>query len=128
MGLQCIFFKGLYLLDHMNIFRNGYSGGTGGTEFIDVVPPNAKRIAAIQLRVGAYLDAIQTVYELVDGKMAPQPMRSGDDSGNPAEFVLEGDEYLTGICGRYGNSVDSIVFQTNNRKSPVFWGACQGEL
>lgn len=98
-----------------------FSGGRGGTEFSDKDIPVGARISEVRIRSGSYLDSIQTVYTLPDGRQY-EGIRHGGNGGNLKVFKLDPDEYIVAISGRHGNYIDSLVIHTNKRKSPAYGG------
>ena len=96
-------------------------GGAGGNEFSDYIPPGNARIKVIHIFTNEYIDAIQFGYLDDKGEIALLP-KVGGDGGFAYQFVLDEDEYLTGICGRYGWYIDQLCFHTNKRKSETFGG------
>jgi len=96
-------------------------GGSGGNEFHDYIPPNEARIKVVHVFTHEYVDALQFGYLDASGEMALLP-KIGGDGGFAYQFVLDEDEYLTGVCGRYGWYIDQICFQTNKRVSETFGG------
>jgi hypothetical protein len=75
----------------------------------------------VRIRAGDLVDAVQVMYALPDGRTSAGP-RHGGRGGREYTFSLDGDEYITGISGRYGDLIDSIRIHTNKRTSPVFGG------
>jgi len=96
-------------------------GGAGGNEFRDYSPPGNARIKVIHIFTNEYIDALQFGYLDDKGEIALLP-KVGGDGGFAYQFVLDDDEYLTGICGRYGWYIDRLCFHTNKRKSETFGG------
>ncbi len=96
-------------------------GGPGGRAFLDAEAEPGARVIAIQVHSGEYVDSVQLVYMLSDGRTAMGPLHGGP-GGQLGVFHLDADEYLTGASGRAGEYIDSIQFQTNQRTSPVFGG------
>jgi hypothetical protein len=56
-----------------------------------------------------------------DGRTMEGPRRGGT-GGRGDVFRLDSDEYVTGIYGRFGDYVDSLVIRTNKRTSQTFGG------
>jgi hypothetical protein len=46
----------------------------------------------------------------------------GGSGGRLSVFSLDPDEYITGISGRYGDTIDSLRIQTNKRASQLYGG------
>lgn len=104
-----------------NVQLTAIAGGRGGSAFSDREIPEGARITEIQVRSGDYIDSVQIVYVLRDGRSFKGPMHGGS-GGRSNVFRLDSDEYLIGISGRYGNYVDSLTFHTNKRSSATFGG------
>jgi hypothetical protein len=96
-------------------------GGSGGNAFSDPEPDQGARVVEVQVRSADYVDSVQLVYALRDGRTVMGPQHGGA-GGRLSIFHLDADEYLTGISGRTGSYIDSIRFQTNKRTSPTFGG------
>jgi hypothetical protein len=97
-------------------------GGGGGSSFSETMLQSAGRIAEIHVFSGDWVDAIQIIYALPDGKTV-SGRRFGGNNGKEGIFRLDADEYITSISGRYGDYIDSVVFQTNRRSSARFGGS-----
>lgn len=99
----------------------GPSGGYGGSPFIDSIPSGAVA-DSVQIRNGAYIDALQMNLRLLNGQIQEMDQHGGD-GGTAETFSLNDDEHITAISGRYGQYVDSIRFHTNMRVSPTYGGS-----
>ena len=97
------------------------AGGGGGSQFSDSGIPEGARVSAIRVRFGDFIDSIQMIYTLRDGRTFEGAVHGGG-SGRASVFRLDADEHLTGISGRYGDYIDSLAFHTNKRTSPTFGG------
>jgi hypothetical protein len=97
------------------------AGGRGGSPFSDEEIPAGARISEIRVRSGRNVDSIQAVYTLQNGRSIEGRVHGGT-SGNIQTFRLDSDEYIIGISGRCGDFVDSIIIETNKRRSPTFGG------
>lgn len=97
------------------------AGGSGGSAFSDSEIPFRSRISEIRIRCGAFIDSIQAIYTLQEGTLFEGPVHGGS-GGRSFVFRLDQDEYVTGISGRYGSNIDSIVIITNKRTSQKFGG------
>lgn len=115
----------------MRTFKCGYSGGrrTGddpeeqaGREFSDEATREGSKIVEVRLRHGRLIDSIQLVCEIPDGERHELPAHGGG-GGQLSVFTLDRDEFLTGISGTYGASVDTIRLHTNKQTSAPFGGA-----
>jgi len=97
------------------------AGGGGGSPFTDAEPQAGARISEIRVRAGDMIDSVQIVYALPDGRTYEGPVRGGR-GGRLSVFILDPDEYVTGISGRSGDRVDSLRIHTNKRTSPLYGG------
>jgi hypothetical protein len=104
-----------------NADETAVAGGRGGRAFADRDVPAGARIAEVRVRAGEWLDSIQVVYALADGRTV-EGSRHGGTGGNVSVFRLDRDEYVIGLSGRSGERVDSLRIQTNRRTSQVFGG------
>jgi hypothetical protein len=105
-----------------NANQTEIAGGGGGSPFSDQEIPAGARISEIRVRSGRNIDSIQAIYTLQDGRIFEGPVRGGG-GGSTAVFRLDSDEYIVGIFGRCGEYVDSIVIETNKRRSQQFGGS-----
>jgi hypothetical protein len=101
--------------------QDGYYGGRGGNPFADPALPPGARISAVRVYSGDYVDGLQLVYTLSDGRTTEGALH-GNRSGRRNDFNLDANEYLIGISGRYGKYVDSLTIRTNRRTSPAYGG------
>jgi phage tail protein X len=97
------------------------SGGRGGQPFSDQDIPAGARIAQIRISAGDTIDSLQMVYLLPDGRTV-QGQRHGGSGGRLNIFQLDQGEYVIGIFGRFGATIDSLGIQTNRRASPIYGG------
>jgi phage tail protein X len=96
-------------------------GGSGGDGFTDFQPPADTRIVEVRIRSGDTVDALQMVYSLPNGRTVTGP-RHGGTGGRQSTFRLDANEYVTGISGRFGDTIDSIRIHTSRRTSPTYGG------
>jgi phage tail protein X len=96
-------------------------GGRGGDEFADFQPPAGARVAEVRVRAGDTIDALQIVYALPNGRTTMGP-RHGGGGGSQTIFRLDADEYIIGLAGRHGDTIDSLSIITNRRTSTRFGG------
>jgi hypothetical protein len=96
-------------------------GGQGGGAFSDPEIEQGARVVEVQVHSGDFVDSVQLVYMLRDGRTVTGP-RHGGPGGRLAVFHLDADEYLVGVSGHAGDYIDSLEFQTNKRTSPTFGG------
>lgn len=99
--------------------RFGPYGGGGGAYFEDQIPMGSN-IIEVQIRAGTFIDAIQILFR--SGAQTMSFPRRGGPGGGFYSFVLQGGEFITGIRGRHGIYVDSIIICTNMRESPPYGG------
>lgn len=100
------------------LFKHGPSGGTGGVEFEDVIPPGA-RLSKITIRHGSRVDAIGISYEPMEGGVIDLPLHGGE-GGEEDTFSIDPGDFLVGISGRYGSRVDSITLHTYKGSSRTY--------
>jgi hypothetical protein len=105
----------------MQVAESIIAGGRGGTAFSDSKVPLGARVAEVRLWIGDFIDAVQMTYVLPGGRIL-EGARHGGSGGRPYVFRLETNEYITGISGRYGDNIDSLVIQTNRRTSQSYGG------
>lgn len=98
------------------------AGGGGGSAFSDRDIPQGARISAVRVRTGDFVDSVQMIYTLTDGRTFEGTVHGGR-GGRSNVFQLDADEYITGISGRYGNYIDSLAIHTNKRTSPAYGGS-----
>ncbi len=101
--------------------QDGYYGGGGGNPFADPAMPSGARISAVRVYSGEYVDGIQLVYTLANGRTSEGALH-GNRGGRRNDFNLNSDEYIIGLSGRYGRYVDSLSIRTNKRTSPAYGG------
>jgi hypothetical protein len=89
----------------------GPVGGEGGTEFADKALPEGARVVGVRIRHGQYIDGIELIYKTADGKEEGLGWHGGD-GGEEETFRLEDGESITGITGRAGTLVDSLMIVT----------------
>ena len=97
------------------------AGGRGGRTFADFQVPADARVAEVRIRSGERIDAVQMMYVLSDGSSLAGPQHGGS-GGRVNVFRLDSDEYITGLSGRYGETIDSLRIETNKRTSALFGG------
>jgi hypothetical protein len=94
-------------------------GGSGGMLRKDPVA-GVQKIIAVLVSAGILIDMLQLI---VSKNGNPQALvQHGGDGGHLTPFVLDNNEYLTGITGRYSLYVNSITLHTNMRASQRFGG------
>jgi hypothetical protein len=97
-------------------------GGNGGNAYSDPVIQTGGRVIAVQIQAGERIDSVQFTYSLPNGTTASS-LRHGGSGGQANTFQLDRDEYIVGLSGRYGETVDSLRIITNKRTSQVFGGS-----
>jgi hypothetical protein len=121
-----VFAAAILLFGGMSGFPQQYSttdiaGGRGGNAYSDYPPATGTRVAEVRIRAGDTIDAVQMVYSLTNGSTVVASQHGGM-GGRPAVFSLDADEYIIGLAGRYGDTVDSLRIVTNKRTSQTFGG------
>jgi len=97
-------------------------GGPGGDAFQDTSIPVNARIFEVRVSAGSFIDSVQLVYELPDGRTLAST-RHGGSGGQTNSFRLDADEYIIGISGRHGQNIDSLRIHTNKRASQLYGGS-----
>jgi hypothetical protein len=91
--------------------RSKQFGGTGGAPFSDDLTEIC-RLTQVTVSHGLYVDAIQCVWELPDGRLLTG-QRHGGKGGNPFTFELAKGEYLNRVELRSsGDGIYSLAFYT----------------
>ena len=111
----------------MKTYENGPSGGTGGKAFTDNATDEKMRLKGILIRAGSRIDAIQIIYEKSNGTTHENPIHGGN-GGKEHLFMLDDDEFITSITGRFGSEIDSLTIQTNKRTSIGYGGSGGGSV
>jgi hypothetical protein len=96
-------------------------GGPGGGDFSDSQPPAGARVTEVWVRTGERVDSVQMMYTLPGRRTVTGP-RHGGTGGGLNTFRLDPDEYIIGLSGRCGETIDSIRFHTNKRISLLYGG------
>jgi hypothetical protein len=102
----------------VEIFILGPSGGTGGVGFTDEVS-DTYETSVLYIWTGSVVEGY-TIQRDEEGH--GMGYSHGRYTGTKHTFTLQQGEYITGISGRYGTFVDSIIIQTNRRTSPRYGG------
>ena len=92
-------------------------GGSGGGQFVDF---SDRQIAAIVIRSGKYVDAVQLGYR--NGNSISWGPRHGGDGGTAYRINLDRNERIIEIGGRSGRFVDALYVRTNKRTYPTRGG------
>ena len=94
-------------------------GGRGGTLRKDPTA-GVQKVIAVLISSGILIDFLQLIVRQNGTNRALA--QHGGDGGHLTPFVLNDDEYLTGISGRHELYIDSITLHTNIRTSQRFGG------
>jgi hypothetical protein len=105
----------------MEVRRCGPSGGNGGHEFADDAIVPGERVSEVRIRAGRTVDAVQIIHKNASGARH-EFSQHGDNGGDLHVFTLDENEFITGISGRFGATVDSISIHTTRQSSPRFGG------
>lgn len=105
----------------------GPSGGTGGVPFTDQgkATPLA-HITQIQVAHGSYIDALAFFLRDPTTETFVPPHGGGGGTWDLVPIFTQPGEVLTGICGRYGAYVDSLILITNKRNIVAKFGGKGG--
>jgi hypothetical protein len=95
-------------------------GGAGGERFEDR-PPEGATLAALEVRSGARIDAIQCGWKTADGRLVWGPRRGGE-GGAASTIVLADGEQVLELRGRSGARIDSLTIRTTTRTLGPFGG------
>ncbi len=101
--------------------KTALAGGAGGGAFVDGDIPEEARIVEVRVHAGEYVDSVQMIYNLPNGRPL-EAAKHGGGGGHATSFRLEPGEYIVGISGRCGTYVDSLRIHTNRRTSQLFGG------
>jgi len=101
--------------------RTRVMGGPGGEAFFDYQPQAGARIIDVRIWSGEFVDSVQLVYQLPNGRTVAGP-RHGGSGGTLHVIRLEGDEYILALFGRSGKYVDSLRIRTNRRTTEALGG------
>lgn len=103
-------------------FLVGPSGGTGGADFECGPVPAGAVIREIHVRHDHVIRALGVGYAYPGEKVERLPV-CGGTPGRDSIVRLREDEYVTQICGTYGQFVDSLEIITNRGFAGRFGGA-----
>ena len=94
-------------------------GSSGGIPRKDPAV-GVQKVIAVLVSAGILVDMLQLI---VRQNGTPQAMvQHGGDGGHLTPFVLEDNEFLTGLTGRYSLYITSMTLHTNMRTSHRFGG------
>ena len=100
-------------------YKLGPSGGNGGREFADTPIPLTSRITQVQVWSSESINAVQVLHESRDGTSRSLELH-GAAGGQLQTFTLGRGEYISGIRGGAGDFVETLQFQTNKQRQPLF--------
>ena len=103
----------------------GPSGGPGGNYFADN-QTGGLRVVEVRVRSGAYIDAVQFVYENKIGQVITGKIHGGQ-GGNLDVFKLQPGETITRVTGKHGNYIDSMQLVTSKGRTKG-WGGTGGSV
>jgi hypothetical protein len=83
--------------------------------------PDGVRVRGVRLQAGSMIDRIQVLWESSDGTASDGPFHGGG-GGDLFEFMLDFDEYIIELKGRYDTYVNSLTIVTNKRESQKYGG------
>ena len=78
--------------------------------------PVGARVRGVRIRSGSVIDQVQVLWALSDGT-TQDGFTHGGNGGAPHDFILDFDEYITGIKGNYGLDIETMIIVTNKRES-----------
>lgn len=116
----------MIIMSTSQVYKNGYSGGRGGVEFIDAAFPPNSRVYEVQIRSGAFIDSIQIIHKTPQGVEHAFP-KHGGEGGTLNIFTLGDNEHIIAISGRYGEFIDSLRIHTDLPRSSPTYGGPGGE-
>jgi hypothetical protein len=103
------------------VMETEIAGGRGGSPFSDRDFPPGTRLVEIRIASGDTVDSIQGIYQIPNGRIV-EGARHGGGGGRVTSLRLDSDEFVIGLSGRYGDTIDSMRIQTNKRASQQFGG------
>jgi hypothetical protein len=87
----------------------------GGQDFQQYVYPTDGRVVEVRIRSQTTIDQIDVIVEDSAGHRRSVGKHGGEGGQTRPTLVLDADEFITAVRGRYGNVVDSIEIVTNKR-------------
>ena len=109
----------------MKTFKCGYSGGFGGSEFSDDALPADGKIVEVLVYHGVRVSAVQIAYETAGGSRHDMALH-GSKRGEPARVLLDADEYIKEVSGRYDERVNLLQITTNKQRFAAFGSIDRG--
>ena len=100
-----------------------YGSNAQGSSFADYPRPG-NEIAAIRIRGGNKVDAVQFTYRAANGVLFAAA-RHGGGGGDERTYIFQPGEFLTGIYGYAGDVITCLGF-TTTRTSYQTHGNCSG--
>ena len=108
-------------------------GGGEGEAMAEIIPVGSNsgvtrkdpavdvdKVIAVLISSAFLVDFIQFIVQKDGNPLALA--QHGGNGGHLTPFLLAGDEYLTGMSGKYGTYIDSIILHTTTRTSQRFGG------
>lgn len=93
----------------------GPSGGSGGQPFRDwLLEDQQLEIGALLIWSGIYIDAIQILYRDRSNGTLRLGEKHGGNGGKLTILPLDAGQFITGMKGKTGDYVDSLVVITNS--------------
>lgn len=109
----------------MDTFRCGCSGGLGGVEFSDDALPDEGKVVEVVVYHEARVSGVQLAYEGPDGSRHDLELH-GSKRGEASRVLLDADEYISSISGRYGERVNLLAIGTSKQESASFGKVNEG--
>jgi hypothetical protein len=95
-------------------------GGSGGGKFSDA-PPDSAHVVAFHVRSGAFVDAVQIIYDTID-----LPKHGGDGGEFNSTIRLEPGEYIAAVAGTSDVYVNCLMIETSTGRRFGPFGKCSG--
>jgi hypothetical protein len=89
--------------------------------FGDLFPDGVSNLKQVIIRAGDTIDSIQLVYS-----NQTRPAHGGS-GGKLYTFNLAPDEHITGVAGKYGTTIDSLILRTDKGQQAK-WGGNGGDV
>jgi hypothetical protein len=91
------------------------------SRFTDKRLPNEAQVVGVKFRHADFIDSVELLYR-VPGEDVQSLGKHGGNGGEEEVLMLDEGEFIRGISGKYGSSVDSLRIITNKRTSKRFGG------
>jgi hypothetical protein len=118
----------LSMLGGIVIVTGNAYGGNGGGSFTDLnllSVSNDSLPERIMIKSGIEIDSIQVNYRLSNGSIVPGT-RWGGSTGNTCDFLLNAEEKIIRVRGRFGGVVNRLQFLTDQNRSSTICGGSSG--